>query len=99
MDIDDADNLLLTMLPDSSASNPQRSVWIRDSLGDRKSFGEFTAFWEKERSHAEEFHAAYRMSPARFDELLGRLHASIKHQDTRFRMTISPAERLAMTTR
>ena len=97
--MDDDDNLLLTMLLDSGASHPQRSVWVRDSLGDRESFGEFTAFWEKERSHAEEFHAAYRMSPARFDELLGRLHAGIKHQDTMFRMAISPAERLATTIR
>ena len=97
--MDDEDNLLLTMLLDSSASRRQRSVWVRDSLGDREDLGEFTAFWEKERSHADEFHAAYRMSPARFDELLGRLHASLKHQDTRFRMAIPPAERLAMTIR
>ena len=66
---------------------------------ERQTRGEFASFMEERTKDPSAFYGAYRMSSARFDEILEVVGPQLERQHTNFRKPISPAERLAITIR
>ncbi|KAB0805168.1 hypothetical protein PPYR_02138, partial [Photinus pyralis] len=61
--------------------------------------GAFVSLFQDLRGDEKKFFNYFRMSTSSFDELEGKLHDSIKSQDTRCRLSIPPIEMLAVTLR
>ena len=99
----DENDLLMMALVASRRRRAQvptpRSVWVREPLLARQRYGEYQAMAIAEREKPEEFYSAYRMIPERFDEILTSLTPRLERQNTNHRMSIPPAERLALTIR
>ena len=77
----------------------RRRIWVREELQKRGQLGEFSTMFAEERLNAGAFHAAYRMTPTRFEELLSLVGHRLQRQATTFRIPIPPAERLALNVR
>ena len=95
--MDDNDLLMLGLLV--NRRKVSRSVWVREPLLARQCRGEYQAMAIAERGNPDEFYSAYRMVPERFDELLFALTPRLERQNTNYRLSIPPAERLALTIR
>lgn len=81
-------------------NNPRsRKVWVREALQKRSHLGEFVCHFQEERVNGAEFFAVNRMSPERFEEILAIVAPRLQKQDTTYRKSIPPAERLALTVR
>ncbi|CAL9706590.1 unnamed protein product [Knipowitschia caucasica] len=77
----------------------RRRVWVHDILQRRSEYGEFHHLLQELRLDEVRFQRYFRLTVARFDDLLGRVGARISHQDTNYRRFISPAERLSICLR
>ncbi|XP_064475663.1 uncharacterized protein LOC135389557 [Ornithodoros turicata] len=80
--------------------NRKSRVWVRDLLLPRNEFGEFHHLVRDMRlGDGQDFFDYFRMSRERFDHLLSLVGPLIERQNTSFRQSISPAERLCITLR
>ena len=77
----------------------RKHIWVRKELQKRDLFGEYATIFKEERLNTSAFHAANRMSPTRFEEILSLVAHRLHRQTTTFRAPIAPAERLALTLR
>ena len=78
----------------------RRRVWTRRLLVERPLRGEQKVLMAREKEiDAASFHAAYRMTPTTFDELLLLVGEHIKKQTTTFRDPVGVPERLGITLR
>lgn len=107
MDFDHEDLLLIGVLlftggpgGEGRPVRRRRRVWTRPLLVERPLRSEHRLLMEREKEiDSASFHAAYRMTPATFDELLGLVGDSIKQQTTTFRDPVGIPERLGITLR
>ena len=76
-----------------------RRFWVRDILKKREGFGTFHTLFEELKQDREYFFRFLRMTPERFDHLLGLVRTKIEKNDTNFRKAIKAEERLALTLR
>ena len=100
--MDENDLLMLALLANRrrrAQAQAPRSVWVREPLLERQRHGEYQAMAIAEHENPDEFYSAYRMIPERFDELLISLTPRLERQNTNYRFSIPPAERLALTIR
>ena len=74
-----------------------RRYWVRDILRHREGFGTFHTLFEELTHDREYFFRFLRMTPERFDHLLGLVRPKIEKNNTNFRKAIKAEERLALT--
>ena len=92
--------LLLLLLLRRRRSRLRKRTWVRKINIKRREKGEYHALIQEMRlSDKDSFYKYFRMSPQRFDHLLGVVGPSLTRQHTNFRFPISPGERLAVTLR
>ena len=91
--------LMMSGEEEESEHPRRRRVWVNESLARRHEHGEFHTWFSEEMLNAGNFHSAFRMSPARFEEILQLVAPQLVRQTTNYREPISPAERLAITLR
>ena len=78
----------------------QRRVWVRKIFQSRCTKGEYHALITEMRlGDHQSFYRYFHMTPQHFSHLLSLVGPSINRQDTCFRRTIPPGERLAITLR
>ena len=73
---------------------PVRRFWVHPILQQRSQFGEFHHLLQELREDEVRFQRYFRLSRAQFDDLLTRISARITRQDTNYRRSIPPEERL-----
>ena len=76
-----------------------RRCWVHPILRKRLQRGEYHVLVQELRLDDELFLQYFRMSKGHFDELLGKVGPLITKADTRMRLSIGPAERLAICLR
>ena len=101
---EDEDMLLLLMLLRQRRLRRERhvsrKVWVKRIFTLREQKGAFQNLVKEMRATDREAHFKFlRMSPERFDHLLSLVSPLITKNDTNFRKSITPAERLAVTLR
>lgn len=74
-------------------------LWIHPLLVTRHNGKEFNIFISNLKKFEDKFFGYTRMSVKSYEELLLKLYLNIRGQDTRFRMSISPEEKLIITIR
>ncbi|KAF9413745.1 hypothetical protein HW555_008191, partial [Spodoptera exigua] len=79
-----------------SSKNKHR-FWIHPLLVTRHDGKEFNIFISNLKKFEDKFFGYTRMSVKSYEELLTKLYLNIRGQDTRFRMSISPEEKLIIT--
>ncbi|KAK7919088.1 hypothetical protein WMY93_010372 [Mugilogobius chulae] len=77
----------------------RRRFWVHPILQNRLQYGEFHHLIQELRLDDDRFQRYFRLSRAQFDDLLGRIGARITRQDTNYRRSIPPAERLSICLR
>ena len=92
--------LLLLLLLRRRLSRRRKRTWVRKINVKRREKEEYHALIQEMRlSDQDSFYKYFRMSPQRFDHLLGIVGPELTRQLTNFRSPISPGERLAVTLR
>ena len=76
-----------------------RSAWVHVINQQRLRLGTFYTLVQEQRLDRERFQAAFRLTVDQFDEVLRRVGPRIARQDTNYRRSIPPAERLAICIR
>lgn len=92
--------LYLTLEEEEEQEYQRRTMWVQELYLERDESGFFKSFEMIFRSNRpDRFKDFVRMDPDDFDFLLERVRPFIEKQDTRFRKSISAAERLTVTLR
>ena len=100
MDEDEDMLLLLRQRRLRRERHVSRKVWVKRIFTLREQKGAFQNLVKEMRATDREAHFKFlRMSPERFDHLLSLVSPLITKNDTNFRKSITPAERLAVTLR
>ena len=73
-----------------------RTMWVHPL---KKYKGEFYTLYPDLRNYQPEFFTMYRMSVAKFDELLEILSPRLIQKNTNYQAAISPEQRLVLTLR
>lgn len=73
--------------------------WVHPLTDQRHLKGYFCKMYNDVRQYPDKFFNYYRMSIGTYDKLLQAVGQYLKHEDTTFRMAISPEERLSVTLR
>ncbi|XP_029938044.1 protein ANTAGONIST OF LIKE HETEROCHROMATIN PROTEIN 1-like [Salarias fasciatus] len=76
-----------------------RRLWVHPIIQRRSEFGEFHHLLQELREDEGRFQGYFRLSRAQFDDLLARIGARITLQDTNYRRSIPPEERLSICLR
>ncbi|PIO23178.1 hypothetical protein AB205_0203050, partial [Aquarana catesbeiana] len=76
-----------------------RRYWVHPIVQNREERGQFRILYNDLRQHEEKFFNYSRMSVNSFDELLRLLGTRLENQNTTFRNSVEPAERLLVTLR
>ena len=76
-----------------------RDMWVHPLNEEHNRKGEFYTHYRDHRLFDDRFFELYRMTVAKFDELLHKVGPIIVKQETNFRRPLSPEERLALTIR
>ena len=74
-----------------------RNIWVHPLNEDRYYKGEFYVLYPDLRNYPAKFYTMYRMSLSKFDELLEILTPALIRQNTNYRTSISPEQRLVLT--
>ena len=80
---------------EESRKPKRRRVWEHDILRRRSQLGEFHQLLQELRLDDGRFQTYFQLTGAMFDDLLARVGARIYRQDTKYRRSISAAERLS----
>ncbi|KAL2089296.1 hypothetical protein ACEWY4_013984 [Coilia grayii] len=93
--------LALALIEFDRESNRQenRYIWVHNILKERKRHGEYHHLVQELRLNDGRFKAYFRMSRQDFDNLLSIVGPTITKQDTNYRDSIGPAERLSICIR
>ncbi|XP_058628314.1 uncharacterized protein zgc:194221 [Onychostoma macrolepis] len=76
-----------------------RRVWVHQILQRHTQLGEFHQLLQELRLDDGRFQRYFRLSRSQFDDLLSRVGGRISRQDTNYRRSIPPAERLSICLR
>jgi hypothetical protein len=74
----------------------KRSIWVHDILKKRKVEGEHATLCKELEDYEEKFFKYFRMSKYQFNVLLLKIESNISKQNTHFRETIPPKQKLAV---
>lgn len=86
--------------PENKRRRVKRSIWVRDWVKRRKQFGCYAQLLKELEDEVPYLYKNFlRMNIADFNNVLELVTPIIKKEDTRFRESISPGERLAVTLR
>jgi hypothetical protein len=77
----------------------RKRTWVHDLWKKRNIEGEFATLYNELIDHDTKFYEYFWMSKYSFDILLLKIQDDIKRQDTHWRLSITPMERLAVTLR
>lgn len=77
----------------------KKKYWIHPFLQTRDETRHFEIFFENLKKYEEKFFGYMRMSLKSFEELLSVLRTFITKEDTRFRKSIKPEEKLTIVLR
>ncbi|PIO13041.1 hypothetical protein AB205_0216580 [Aquarana catesbeiana] len=77
----------------------RRRYWIHPIIANRDNRGQFWAMYENLCVFEDKFFNYTRMLIASFDELLCLVYIHLERQNTSYRRSISPTERLIITLR
>lgn len=77
----------------------KKKLWVHPFISDRSRSGIFFKLYGDLRKYPEKFFNYTRMSIASFDELLNLCRNDLTKQDTIFRKSISPEEKLFVSFR
>ncbi|PIO35237.1 hypothetical protein AB205_0055390, partial [Aquarana catesbeiana] len=76
-----------------------RRYWVHPIIQNKEERGQFRILYNDLRQHKEKFFNYSRMSVNSFNELLRLLGTRLEYQNTTFRNSVEPAERLLVTLR
>ncbi|KAJ8940077.1 hypothetical protein NQ314_010911 [Rhamnusium bicolor] len=95
------DDLLLAIAVSSylKKNKRKRRYSVHPITAQRLSCGQFHTLFNSLRSYPDKFFSYFRMSISSFDELCSYVRPVITKQETNFRNSIIPEERLAVTLR
>ena len=68
------------LLDEEEVRKARRSVWVREALTRRGEHGGFATWFAEEKLNAGNFHSAFRMTPTRFEEILGIVGLLLQRQ-------------------
>ena len=74
-----------------------RDYWVHPINVERPSKGEFNTHYADLQHYEDCFFEFYRMSTSQFDYILERIAPLIRKQNTNFRESVSPEEKLVIT--
>ena len=74
----------------------KRKYWVHDIFRARLNEGEFHTLFGRLQQDEQKFYKYYRMSSEKFNELFDLLRIPLTKQNTKFRQSISPQERLTV---
>lgn len=77
----------------------KRRYWVHKMLKKRNEEGEFATLHPELLEDQTKFFQYYRMSMAEFDHLLSQIREPLQKQNTTFRESISPVQKLAVCLR
>lgn len=90
---------LLLRLRRKRICRQKRKYWVHPINERRSNLGAFNVLMNQLRDDEAKFFNYFRMNPASFDELLGRIEPLIRRQNTVMRDCIPPTMMLAITLR
>lgn len=77
----------------------KRKYWVHDIFRARLQEGEFHTLFNRLQEDERKFYMYYRMTPEKFNQLVDIVRVHISKQDSKFRMSIGPYERLTVLIR
>lgn len=77
----------------------RKKKWVHEINLERRQYGEYHTLMPQLRQDEKRFYIYFRMTSETFDELLDLIKDDIKKQDTNYRESISPEERLSIALR
>lgn len=94
----DDDLIFLTAICDTYRTKRKRKrrYWVHSIFQARLEEGEFHTLFRRLQEDDRKFYKYYRMTPEKFNQLLGLLHIRLSKQHSKFRRSISPQERLTV---
>ena len=76
-----------------------REIWVHPMNVERSRKGEYFTLYKDQWNFEDRFFENYRMTVQQFDYLLGLVTPLIRRQDTNYRVSISPEQKLVLTLR
>ena len=76
-----------------------REIWVHPMNVERSRKGEYFTLYKDQRNFEDRFFENYRMTVQQFDYLLRLVSPLIRRQDTNYRVSISPEQKLVLTLR
>ncbi|KAG8295410.1 hypothetical protein J6590_081290 [Homalodisca vitripennis] len=77
----------------------KRRIWVHDLWKKRESQGEFITLFKGLMDDETKFFKYFRMTSETFHILLGKVEVHLRKQDTHWRKSVTPRERLAVCLR
>ena len=74
-----------------------RDYWVHPINVERYHKGEFNTHYADLRHYEDRFFEFYRMTTSQFDYILDKIAPLLRKQDTNFRESVSPEEKLVIT--
>lgn len=103
MDSSDEDLIILAtsveILRKKKNNRKRKRFWIHDLYLVREEEGEFHTIFNRLKNDSEKFIKYFRMSVAKFEVLLTLVKGDITKQNSKWRFSIGPEKRLAITLR
>lgn len=90
---------VIALLLRARSKRRKHRYWVHPITSQRLLKGQFYKLFEDLCEHPAKFFQYYRMTKSSFDELLGIIGPSITYNDTTWRKSIPPEERLSVTLR
>lgn len=90
---------VVALLLRTRSKRRKHRYWVHPIISQRLLKGQFYKIFEDLCAYPEKFFQYFRMSKTSFDELLRIVGPSITYQDTTWRKSIPPEERLSLTLR
>ena len=76
-----------------------REIWVHPMNVEHSRKGEYFTLYKDQRNFEDRFFENYRMTVQQFDYLLRLVSPLIRRQDTNYRVSISPEQKLVLTLR
>ncbi|XP_076238644.1 uncharacterized protein LOC143181873, partial [Calliopsis andreniformis] len=77
----------------------EKKTWVHDMWRARATEGEFSTLYKMLKDDQLKFYEYFRMTQNTFEILISKVGESLKKQDTPWRLSITPRERLAVCLR
>lgn len=91
--------MIALVLDEEEKQLVKKRKWVHQAWKKRNTEGEFATLYKELMDDGAKFYEYFRMSENAFNILLSKLEVHMKKQDTRWRKSIYPRERLAVCLR